>query len=75
MKVLVTGVFGFLGTNMVHECLARKHTVRAFSLPGPGVTYIEKKDVEIVYGDMADSGAGAVRIRPECSVSGWNKIY
>lgn len=59
MKILVTGASGFLGTNIVHECLAKKHTVRAFSLPGRGVSYIEKKGVEIVYGDVADADAVA----------------
>ncbi len=59
MRILVTGASGFLGTNIVHECLKKKHTVRAFSLPGSGVSYIEKKGVTVVYGDVADPDAVA----------------
>lgn len=57
MKILVTGASGFLGTNIVHECLKRKHTVRAFSLPGSETSYIERKGVEPVFGDVADADA------------------
>lgn len=57
MKILVTGASGFLGTNIVHECLKKKHTVRAFSLPGSETSYIERKGVEQVYGDVADADA------------------
>lgn len=57
MKVFITGASGFLGTNIVHECLKQGHAVRAFSLPGSNVSYIEKKGVELFFGDVTDPAA------------------
>ena len=57
MKVLITGAAGFLGTNIVLACLDKGWKVRAFTLEGSPVKYIQRRDVEIVYGDVADAAA------------------
>lgn len=57
MKVLITGAAGFLGTNIVLACLNKGWKVRAFTLEGSPVNYIQHPDVEIQYGDVADAGA------------------
>ncbi len=82
MKILVTGASGFLGTNIVRECLRRGHVVRAFSLEGSNVSYIEEKGVELVFGDVADpaavgaamKGMGAV-IHAAGDTSFWKKKF
>ncbi len=63
MKILVTGASGFLGTNVVLECLRRGHTVRAFSLPGSGISFIQKEGVELAFGDVADPEAVAPAVK------------
>ncbi len=57
MKVLITGAAGFLGTNIVHVCLDRGWTVRAFTLEGSPVDYIRRSGVDILFGDVADAAA------------------
>ncbi|MBN2324413.1 MAG: SDR family oxidoreductase [Spirochaetes bacterium] len=54
MKCLVTGATGFLGTNLVHELVKSKMTVRAFGLPGSTTSYIESLPVEITFGDVTN---------------------
>ena len=51
-RVLVTGASGFLGTNVVHALLEQGYEVIAFSLPGSCTTWIEKKGVSIIEGDI-----------------------
>ncbi|MGB9736330.1 MAG: SDR family oxidoreductase [bacterium] len=57
MEILVTGAGGFLGTNIVLNCLQKGWKVRAFTLPGSQTKYIQHPDVQIIYGDVADSEA------------------
>lgn len=52
MRCLVTGATGFLGTNLVHELVKDRWTVRAFGLPGSETRYIRDLPVEIVLGDV-----------------------
>ncbi|MEA3221845.1 MAG: SDR family oxidoreductase, partial [Thermodesulfobacteriota bacterium] len=54
MRVLITGASGFLGTNIVLACLEKGWKVKAFGLPGSNVKYIERPEVEMVFGDVAD---------------------
>lgn len=82
MKVLVTGAAGFLGTNIVLNCLQKGWTVRAFTLEGPIIKYIQHRDVEVLYGDVADADAiqRAVRgvdavIHSAGDTSFWKKLF
>ncbi|HMF34085.1 MAG TPA: SDR family oxidoreductase [Candidatus Lokiarchaeia archaeon] len=54
MKILVTGATGFLGTNLVLQCLEQGHEVRAFGLPGSTTKYIEQPGVELTFGNVTD---------------------
>ncbi len=54
MKVFITGASGFLGTNIVHQCLEENWKVVAYSLPGPDTRYIEHPSVTIAHGDVCD---------------------
>ncbi|MCP4760502.1 MAG: NAD-dependent epimerase/dehydratase family protein [archaeon] len=52
--VLVTGAAGFLGTNITLNLLDQGYKVKAFELEGANIKYIDRKDVEIVYGDVTN---------------------
>lgn len=82
MKILVTGAAGFLGTNIVLNCLQKGWKVRAFTLEGSPVNYIQRPDVEILYGDVADAGAvrkamGGVDAVIHCAgdTSFWKRLF
>jgi dihydroflavonol-4-reductase len=53
MTILITGATGFLGTNIVLQCLEQGYDVRAFGLPGSTTKYIERQGVELAFGDVA----------------------
>ncbi len=82
MKILVTGAAGFLGTNIVLNCLQKGWKVKAFTLQGSTIKYIRHPDVEIVFGDVADaeavrnamSGVDAV-IHSAGDTSFWKKLF
>jgi Nucleoside-diphosphate-sugar epimerases len=82
MRILVTGAGGFLGTNIVLNCLQKGWKVRAFTLDGSNVKYIQHTDVEIYYGDVADveavrkamSGVDAV-IHCAGDTSFWKRLF
>lgn len=57
MKCFVTGASGFVGANLVHELLARGHTVRALLRPASDRRGLEGARIEEVPGDLADSAA------------------
>lgn len=57
MTCFVTGASGFVGANLVHELLARGHTVRAL-VRGEGVPRgLEGARYEVVRGDLLDRAA------------------
>jgi dihydroflavonol-4-reductase len=54
MKCFVTGGSGFIGANLVHQLLARKHTVRVLLRPGSDLRGLPESGFERVAGDLAD---------------------
>jgi dihydroflavonol-4-reductase len=54
MKCFVTGASGFIGSNLIHELLARKHTVKALVRRGSDLRALAGADVELVTGDLND---------------------
>src|SRR6185437_2830930 len=54
MKCFVTGASGFIGSNLVHELLARKHTVKALVRPGSDTRALAGANVELVTGELTD---------------------
>ena len=54
MKCFVTGVSGFIGANLVHELIARGHTVKALVRPGSDLRGTTGLDFEKVNGDVTD---------------------
>ncbi len=54
MKCFVTGASGFIGANLVHELVARQHSVRALLRPGSDLRGLRGVEVERVEGDLSD---------------------
>jgi dihydroflavonol-4-reductase len=54
MNCFVTGASGFIGANLVHELLARKHRVKALLRPGSDLLGLRGAEFERVEGDLAD---------------------
>ena len=54
MKCFVTGATGFIGSNLVHELVARKHTVKALVRPGSDQRALAALNIEYVTGDLGD---------------------
>jgi dihydroflavonol-4-reductase len=54
MKCFVTGASGFIGSNLVHELLARGHRVKALLRPGAGEHGLLGQKFERVTGDLFD---------------------
>ena len=54
MKCFVTGGSGFVGSNLIHELLARGHTVKALLRPGADVRALASAQFERVTGDLFD---------------------
>jgi dihydroflavonol-4-reductase len=63
MKCFVTGASGFIGSNLVHELIARGHQVKALLRPGSDLRGLMGADFERVTGDVSDPGKlkGAMR--------------
>ena len=59
MKCLVTGATGFIGANLVHELVARGHTVRALVRPHSDRRGLDGVACELVEGDVTDREAVA----------------
>lgn len=57
MKCFVTGASGFVGANLVHELLARGHSVRALLRANADRRGIAGAEVEVVPGDLNDRAA------------------
>jgi dihydroflavonol-4-reductase len=54
MKCFVTGASGFIGSNLVHELVARGHKVKALLRSGSDTRGLEGVDYERVEGDVSD---------------------
>ena len=54
MKCFVTGASGFIGSNLVHELLARKHRVKALVRPESDLRGLADVEIEYVTGDLSD---------------------
>jgi dihydroflavonol-4-reductase len=54
MKCFVTGASGFIGSNLVHELLARGHRVKALLRPGAEERALLGQNIERVTGDLLD---------------------
>jgi dihydroflavonol-4-reductase len=54
MNCFVTGASGFIGANLVHELLARKHQVKALLRPGSDLRGLREAQFERVDGDLSD---------------------
>lgn len=63
MKCFVTGGSGFIGANLIHELVARGHSVRALLRPGSDARGLEGADYERIDGDMGDCSALAKGLR------------
>lgn len=57
MKCLVTGATGFVGSNLVHELVARGYTVRVLVRPGSDRRALEGVACEWAEGDITDREA------------------
>lgn len=54
MNCFVTGGSGFIGANLVHELVARGHSVRALLRPGADVRGLQGAKFERIEGDVSD---------------------
>ncbi len=54
MNCFVTGASGFIGSNLVHELLARRHRVKALVRPGSDLRGLADVEAEFVTGDLSD---------------------
>ncbi len=55
MNCFVTGASGFIGANLVHELVARKHRVRALLRHGSDLRGLQGAEFERVEGDLSDA--------------------
>ena len=63
MKCFVTGASGFVGANLVHELVARGHSVRALLRAGSDRRGLAGVEYETVPGDLDDRAALAAGLR------------
>src|ERR1700690_4201556 len=54
MNCFVTGASGFIGANLVHELVARKHQVKALLRPTSDLRGLRGVEFEQVEGDLSD---------------------
>lgn len=54
MKCFVTGASGFIGSNLVHELVSRKHAVKALVRPESDLQALADVQYETVTGDLTD---------------------
>jgi len=54
MKCFVTGASGFIGSNLVHELVARGHQVKVLLRPDSDAREIARLPVEFIRGDVLD---------------------
>ncbi len=63
MKCFVTGASGFIGANLVHELVARGHTVKALLRPQSDLRGLVGAEFERVSGDVSDAPLFASAMR------------
>src|SRR5581483_9256074 len=63
MNCFVTGASGFIGSNLVHELVARGHRVRALLRPESDTRGLAGADYEPVRGDISDVDACAAAMK------------
>ncbi len=63
MNCFVTGASGFIGSNLVHELVARGHKVRALVRPGSDLRGLIGVEFERVTGDVLDAALLADALR------------
>ncbi len=63
MKCFVTGASGFIGGNLVHELVARGHSVKALLRPASNLGGLKGADFENVSGDVSDRERLAAAMR------------
>jgi dihydroflavonol-4-reductase len=63
MNCFVTGASGFIGANLVHELVARKHEVRVLLRPGSDLRGLSGAEFERVEGDLSDASKLKVAMR------------
>src|SRR5205807_7189560 len=54
MKCFVTGASGFIGANVVHELIARGHSVKALLRPASDRRGLKGAEFEVIEGDVTD---------------------
>jgi dihydroflavonol-4-reductase len=54
MKCFITGASGFIGSNLVHELIAKKHQVKALIRPESDLRGLEGVQADFVKGDLSD---------------------
>src|SRR5881396_3259850 len=54
MNCFVTGASGFIGANLVHELIARGHSVKSLLRPGSDLRGLAGAEFERVDGDVSD---------------------
>ncbi len=65
MNCFVTGASGFIGANLVHELVARKHKVRVLLRPASDLRGLSGAEFERVEGDLSDASKLKLAMR-EC---------
>jgi dihydroflavonol-4-reductase len=63
MNCFVTGASGFIGANLVHELVARKHQVKALLRPGSDLRGLQGAQFERVEGDLSDAAKLKLEMR------------
>lgn len=63
MRCFVTGASGFIGANLVHELVARGHTVKALLRPGSDLRGLKGTDFEQASGDIGERDGLAAALR------------
>jgi dihydroflavonol-4-reductase len=69
MKTLITGASGFVGSAVLRQLLAAGHEIRALIRAGSDRRNLDKLDVELFQGDLADTNS----LRE--AVTGCHKLY
>jgi dihydroflavonol-4-reductase len=55
--IVVTGATGHIGTTLIRKLITRKEKVRAVVMPGEDITPLKGLEIEIIQGDVRDSGS------------------